>query len=330
MGFRLTSDSAFWLERGKRWLPRIGWVLTLVGVILLAATAARLTWLVLGPGWGEIYTPADPGGEREVAQVQQATEEGERPAGLSAVADHHLFGEPPPEGGEPQDVAPEELPETERDLTLRGVLAESADDGDGRAIIESGEAEDVYRVGDAVEDHLAVEHIHSARVVLRDGDDLEVLALEQSGWEAEGATVAAAEPLARPHPIGPAENGSVQEGEEPVADRDDQALARHQVEAMRTQYERDPRALMEIFAVRPVMEGGTVEGVRLSARDEEGAEILEGSGLREGDVIRRVENVPIRDQRRLEALAEQIDRVSTLDVEVERDGETETLQVELY
>ena len=329
MGYRLTSDSAFWLERGKRWLPRIGRLLTLVGVILLGATAARLTWLVLDPGWSETDAPADPGGAREVAQVQQATE-GERPAGLSAVADHHLFGEPSPEGAEPHDVAPEELPETERDLRLRGVLAASAEDSDGRAIIESGEAEDLYRVGDAVGEHLTVEYIHSARVVLRDGDDLEVLALEQSGWEAEGATVAAAEPLARPHPIGPAENGSVQEGEEPVADRDDQALARHQVEAMRTQYERDPRALMEIFAVRPVMEGGTVEGVRLSARDEEGAEILEGSGLREGDVIRRVENVPIRDQRRLEALAEQIDRVSTLDVEVERDGETETLQVELY
>ena len=310
------------LPLDARWLAGAAALLTVIAVTLIASTAARFTWLVVASG----------GQHPQVAEPMSLEEEPEGPSTaprISDVAEHRIFGKPPGDEGSASAQEPDTLPETDRDLELRGVMAAPPEQGTGMAIIESQAGRRLYQVGIEVTEGLEVVEIHAARVVLRDGADLEVLEIEHPEWE--GATaVTAADPSEQPHQFRHAENGDTA-GERPGGEAESGgALGRYEIETLRRQYERDPRSLMDIFAVAPVVDDGTIEGVRLSARDEEGAEILESSGLQEGDVIQRVENVPVRDQRRLEALGEQIDRVSELELQVERDGEEQEITVDLY
>ena len=297
-------------ETGEPWLRRAGLVLSLLAVVLLAETAAEATWRWLAPA-----AATAPAGTR--VEAPQAGRENEDRAGESRLRDLvevPLFGEPP---GEPAERArpevPLEAPETRLDLTLKGVLAVGGE-GRGLAIIARGDANDVHAVGAELPGGAELAHVHGDRVILLRDGEYEMLELARdrvAGFEA---------PEPEPRSRRP---------EADSATARETTVERRELEALREEIGSDPRRFTEMVRVRPVLGGGGLRGVRISARDDEARGYFEQAGLRDDDIVTAINGIPVSDRSALESLVGELDETSRVRLRVERGGREQELVVRI-
>ncbi|RLK48344.1 type II secretion system protein C (GspC) [Alkalispirillum mobile] len=295
----------------SRWLRR---ALALVLVILLAQGGAQLTWWSLG------YSPADqipaaaidantPAGPESAGRASEARQ------GLGHVASMSLLGEATEEDAD-QAVIADDLPETRLNLQLQGVVSRGGQ-GAGAALIASGGSVAVYRVSQEVPGGAELVQVQADRVILRRDGQHEALKLPRSLAEVQTAEV-----FAQPDSNGRQASASATERTPPSAARiDAQELA-----SLRDTLADNPEQLWEMVNVRPVMEQGQLQGYRLQPREHQA--LFREAGLRDDDVVTAVNGVPLDNPARMGELLEGLGTTSRLDLDVRRDGRTETIVVE--
>lgn len=94
----------------------------------------------------------------------------------------------------------------------------------------------------------------------------------------------------------------------------------------------EPERLLQVFdSMRPLYagDGASIEGYQLQAVGEQA--FFEAVGIREGDVVRKVNALPMTNRGRAEFFIRQVvqDRVSAIVVDIEREGGTKRLVYEL-
>lgn len=280
-------------------IGRIAGVVTLVLLLILAFSLARLTWELISPG--PVLT-AVPVPDRLPEAQAGAGETPDRPA-VESVARLHLFGRADP--AEQPAMADIDAPETRLRLQLRGVVA-ALPAGQGIALIaDEGGEERHYLPGAEVPGGATLEQVHSDRVVLRREGRFELLRLPR---DAPLSGEAPATPAAQPQPIaGSGAAGGVLP------------------EEMRRQWLDDPTALFESIQVQPVMQDGTMRGFAISPRRD--ARMFRAVGLRPGDVVTAINGITVAGMTDPTAIRDQLAGANEIRLDIERNGRPDTVVV---
>lgn len=278
---------------------------------LLVATvlAAVLGWQLGALIW--LLVPG-PGAERGPAAAVSAAgatpspdsggDAGRGPAG-------RLFGERSGEARqESAPERPEQAPETQLNLGLRGVF--TVGDGAGFAyIVTQGGGESVYAPGDALPGNARLERVYADRVLLSRGGTLETLWLDR-------VDVAARESPGR-------ERGGS------VPDDFDRQRAGETARALRARLREDPSQLMQMVQFQPYEDNGELRGFRVLPRGDVNARLLHGLGLSREDVVTSINGIPLSDRGRLGEVLETLGSADEARVRFLRDGDSHRVRIPL-
>lgn len=277
--------------------------LNLLLVALLSYALAQLTWLLLqgrndNPGIPAIIVP-------EAISPKVSTS-----VSLETIAALHLLGR----SDEIQSAsikAPINAPETRLNLTLRGLVALSSQEGALAIIAQGGGEENAYKVGDKVPGGAVLHEIHADRVILERGGRFETLTLPKD-------KTVMAEPPAQTRL--PSAGGRAGLGAGPSVDV-------RQLQAIRDTIQNNPQEAMQLVNAQPVMDGGQLKGYRLNpGRDRK---LFNSVGLRPGDIVTSVNGIPLNDMSQMGALFEQLNSANRLDITLERGGRQRQLSLSL-
>jgi general secretion pathway protein C len=277
-------------------LARVATLVTVLLLVFLAERLAALTWLLIPQP--EVVAPEFASG---LAVATGTSQSGVR--SYQNIASMHLFGERRVAPEKPKEVvkAPEVVPETKLQLTLKGVY-HTANNKLARAIIAGRDSrEDIYAIGDSMPGGVTLEGIEPKRVVLSRQGKFEALSFP------EDKQLGGVEVLpAPPEPL----SSSTQ----PEQSVDVVALA----ERYRNAVESDPTALADIAQVQPFIEQGTFRGFRL--RPGRKRNLLRQLGLRSGDVVTSVNGMPLNSMSQAMDSLRTLGQASEINVVVLRDG----------
>lgn len=294
------ANTQQWMERLRAGLahPRLPDAVSLALVVMLGWQLAALTWAALP-------TPANadmpPASAEEPATSGEATS---RETPTARLARLHLFGEPAPE--DDGDSGPEhatDAPETQLNLTLKGVYA-PGEEGGLAIIVTGGSPEKVYAVGDTIAGSARITGIFSDRVVLRRGGQAETLRMDL------------------------AKVPSGQEGQAPErsASSGDGGGIVERARALRERIRQNPVELGRMVRFEPYMEDGELVGFRIQPRSDEAA-VLEDAGIRPDDIVTRVNGIPLSDREQANRALRELQDASTINVTILRDGRSERLSI---
>lgn len=268
-----------WLDRLSRTVPQ---ALSLLLVVAIAWQLVQLTWLLFDQGeksTAPVVVPPPP----PMLVANKGPD-------VQAIVNAHLFGLPQA----PAQANPAEAPQTQMNLVLSAVFANS-DPAKSLAIIgESSTAAEVFRVGDAVRPGTKLHAVYPDRVILDRGGQLEALLL-------------------------PAEA---------VAGMMTQAMARAPsgnrfTENLRRIAENNPSAFAEVVRPQPVFANGVQRGYRVyPGRNRQQFARL---GLQPGDLVVAVNGTPLDDPQRGMEIFNTMGTSDRVTVSVERNGQTQDL-----
>jgi general secretion pathway protein C len=274
-------------------LPRAVSVLLLLG---LGVMAAQLTWQLLEPDVRPAAT-VDIATE-SIAPTTAATPE----SPFATVARLPLFGVLR-EGATPEPVV---APETRLRLRLVGLMAGEAPEQGHAIIVESGNPERLYRVGDAVGGGQARLHqIHTDRVILERDGGYETLRLPRPDGSTAGAPPSAA----------------------PVRAAAPAPTTTDEPRIQRSEWLGDPERLLQTVRARPVIQDGALYGLEVSPTRN--ARQFQQAGLQPGDVITSVNGMPLSAIDDADSLFQDLAGQLRVDLVVERDGQALPLSIQL-
>jgi general secretion pathway protein C len=178
--------------------------------------------------------------------------------------------------------------ETRLDLTLRGVVASTAD-GLGHAIIEYRKQQEVYAVEDKlpVPGQVTLAKVMPNQVVLDNGGTYELLTLfEETELEAQ---------LPAQPPAAPRAGSANARGSAPAAliDKREDPGATALAQQYRDQLYQDPQSLAQVVRVSAVREDGALLGYRIGPGEER--EQFEALGFQPGDLVTSINGIALND-----------------------------------
>lgn len=276
-------------------------VLATVLAAVLGWQLGTLTWLVMpdpaatdAPASAGVVSPA--GASRPSNGGQDETR---RMAG-------RLFGERTDTAGDARDL-PEKAPETQLNLTLRGVL--TAGEGQGFAfIVASGTGETVYTPGEMLPGNARLERVYQDRVLLSRDGSLETLWLDRAG----AAAAAARTPSRR-------------QGDGATAEFDRERAA-DTARELRARLREQPSELMRVVRFDPYEQNGKLQGFRVQPSGEARA-LLRGLGLTRNDVLTAINGIPLDDRSRLGEVVQALRTAGEARVQFLRDGEQRSITI---
>lgn len=289
----------FDLERWQPWLRRAGTrapgIITLGLVLVLAHIASELTWEILG---GRTYTAA-PAAVPATPRTRQSGSGGEGAATVDNIVQRNLFGVA---DDDDTPVAEEIInaPETRLNLTLKGIYAAGVPET-SRAIIAEGDSdEEIYAIGDPIPGNATIENIYMDRVIIRRGGSLEALRLPRAG-ENNGSS---------PPAVTRRASG---EGTDLLA--------------LREELLDNPERITDLVRFRPVYRNAEFQGYRIYPGREQ--EVFRELGLKPGDLVRQINGVSLDDPQGVMGLVNELPDTTSVNVTLERRGETEDISISL-
>ena len=266
---------------------------TLLLVVAVGVSAAQMTWR-LWPVQDKTAAPAAVPISPVAAVKPALGGQGRQLASL------HLFGE----SETVKERAPIETvnaPTTRLRLTLRGVFS-SGDAEKAMAIIaDSSNKELPYRVGDSVPGGATIKQIAPDRVLLERSGRLETLLL-------------------------PSERKAQFNSKINTSRRTELSTA-SQLGKIRQQIVKNPFDAGKYLTIEPVMEGESVKGYRVHPKQEH--QLFSAAGLKTGDVVTRVNGVPVGDPNAMGKLMHQLTTADRFTLQVENNGKPRMLNVRL-
>ncbi|MEF8792654.1 type II secretion system protein GspC [Thiohalorhabdus sp.] len=304
-----TITLAGFLERlfsGSVGLRLIRWLEAAL-VIVLAVAVAGLTWeLAPRPTGGASVSkaPSAQGSQPTSGTGSQGADTGSPARGHLPAALKNLFGTPPVSqpGSEP---ATEPVRETRMELTLKGIIA-TRGAGTKLAIIAPANGEEtIYHPGDEVNGRAKILRIEERRVVLRRNGVTEVLKLE----------------------VPEVEKG---EGRRANSQRSIRQVSQNQrvvpQATLQKKLDNLPKLLRQAKAV-PASRNGQKIGFRV-VNIQEGS-VFEDLGVKEGDVIQRVNGRDVRSPRQALKAYKELKGSRQFQLELLRDGQSRTLSYDV-
>ena len=297
---KLNLDAEDW----QRLLSRLAAVVTVILVLLAAERLAALTWSFVPQP--EIATPVLTPAMRAGGDGAQA---GRR--NYEQTASLHLFGDVKAVADvKPVAVvkAPEVVPETKLQMTLRGVF-HTEGDGSARVIVAGPNGrEEVYRIADSMPGGATLEEIEARRIVISRQGRFEALSFPEEDLVGRSASLPGA---------------SSGRDIAPVSEIDASALAARYRKAV----ESDPTALTDIAQVQPYIEQGTFRGFRL--RPGRKHNLLRQLGLQSGDIVTAVDGAPLNSMAQAMDSLRVLGEASEVQLTVLRDGQERPILVRL-
>lgn len=287
------SAPALYARYGRH-LPAL---VSLVLVVVVARLLAELVWALVPTPAEAVWHPAPP------APVAVA---GANAVDLNAISSAALFGRyVPPAAPVANDLA--NAPETQLNLTLLGILADSRHPESSRALIGTqGGEEQPYSVGDDVARGVVLQAIFPDRVILARGGRLETLRLDK---DAPGSGLLPGGGLA----------------EAPATEVPADAAA--SLAAIRTQLLADPSKAADYIRVQPVNSGNGINGYRIYPGKDRS--IFTAAGLKPGDIVTAVNGVQLNDPAKSLQLLNDLSQSNQLNLTVDRGGQSQSFNLSL-
>ncbi len=238
-----------------------------------------------------------------------------RPASYYAVINNRdIFNSTKPEVEKP----PEPPKPTELKLKLWGVAVHR--DGSSYCIIEdlTNHKQDLYRIKDKVPGNASVKHVEWDRVILdRDGQDeiLDLVTAQGGGGPS------------RPVPAVAAAPGRVAPDQQASGNPHIQQVNENQYNIDRSEVDAALDNMNQLFTqIRavPHFDGGKSTGFRLFAIRQNS--IFDNIGLRNGDIIQRINGADLNDPSKALALFQELRNERELTIEVLRNKETKVVK----
>ncbi|MDZ7662385.1 type II secretion system protein GspC [Thiohalophilus sp.] len=306
-------------ETGAPYVRRLATLLKALVVILLASTAAQLTWFFLADPPVPLKSAGvtAPVGATKTETLRGSSLQNPKTT-LSDLAKSHLFGTPPATE-QRQSAVPTEAPKTRLNLRLTGILAIGGD-GQGVAIIARGNEQRVYTTGANLPGNAILKYVHRDRVILSRAGRFEMLLLSRDKLELSqtDAGVQAASPGEFPV------DGSARDPE-PV-ETEQSHIPRNELTQLREELNNDPRRLADLIQFTPIMSEDGIRGFRIQPRSA-GRDYFQRAGLEEDDIVTAVNGIPVSDMQQMSGLVNQLETVRELRLQVERGGREQQLVV---
>ncbi len=265
--------------------------------------AGRLVWRI-SPDAPAAQPPPRATGTREPAETG-ASDNSEPSARLAGLA---LFGKSDAAGenGADSDAAPADAPETQLNLSLKGVYAAGA--GEGLAIITSGSGDpSVYSVGDEIAGNARISGIYGDRVVLQRDGRAETLRMP-GAEDGAGAT-----------------GGDTTGSRSAAGDRQEIA---QRASKLRRRLLDNPGELARLVRFQPHVEGGELVGYKIQPREAD-TSLLRELGLRPSDIITRVNRRALNDPREANEVLQDLRDAQRIELTFIRNGQERQLSVPL-
>lgn len=278
----------------------------LMATLLMVALFA---WVIAGIIAGIIghvlYEPPRPVKAVEMTKIQKSkTPKNRNEYDVVATRDLFKVGRVRPAGSGQSLTGNEERPLAEMGISLRGTITGPSEIA--RAIIEEANDQKLYRIGDVVKNARIIAIFRNKVIVELNGQQ-QMLVVEETR---SGSSLASRNGRTREprRPRFPGGTGVAGAGEIP--------------EAMKNMDQ-----LIGNARVVPYYRGGQPYGFRVS-------DVIEGSkiyehGVRTGDIIKSVNGVPIRSPQDALNAYQELQSNNTVQLEVERQGTTTTVNVPL-
>ena len=272
-----------------------------------AVLGALAVWLLARLIW--ILVPRGDAGDTALHVVT-----GDAAATTTSIAKWHLFGNTP--------LAATASGAAVQSMILRGTLADR-DPAAGVAVIDAGDGEKAYRAGETMSGGLKLARVYPDHaVVLRDGvEETLTLTRDTNLQPAEivrqPGTAHSARAVA---PNAPATSATASGGAPTVH-------ASPQLQQTIDRARQNPEEIAKRLQIVPVLDGGRVTGIRLSAGAD--ASLMNQIGLRPGDVVTAVNGAPVDSIARGQQIVEGLRNASSARVTVLRDGRPTDITISL-
>ncbi len=279
-------------------------LITLLLVVLIAATAADVTWVLLAPKPSISDNAVPAAVSTGTANRRSGPPDGERLARL------HLFGIA--QSGQKTAAKPVAAPDTRLRLTLKGVVAHD-DPKQARAIVaNAGGREDTYSVGQEITGGAVLREVKANHVLLERAGRYETLRLPEKSTGGLSVDIRGRSAnTVRSQPTGTLAN-----------------IAEASLREIRDTLVQNPQVLGQYLRAVPVQQDGQFKGFRVMAGNK--THLLDKLGFRRGDIVTEVNGIAMDSQLKgLEALSAITEADSNLQVTVMRGGKPQVLTFSL-
>ena len=292
----------------KVWRAAPLWI-SVILVVLVAKSAAELTWLIFAPD--EAVS-----GYQQRARTTTVSKSSQQPR-LRTVANLHLFGVA---NKKPvTQVAPIDAPKTGLKLTLRGVFAASEPEQAMALIADARGEEKVYKKSETIFSGVTLYEIYPDKVILERSGSFETLNLPRDEANSKPSSVSRARvpthstrPSIQPQSTGVVRTRTVRAGK--------------RLENLKKQLAENPTEFMQDVRIEPVYDSNQqMKGIKFNHKDRQ---MMRALGLRPGDVIVEVNGQAVNPSAMTELLG-QMSTLTELSLGIERNGHRENINISM-
>jgi general secretion pathway protein C len=281
--------------------------LAFVLAVLVAKSAADLTWLVFAP------SSQQGGGFHRLRAIPSSTP---APVRLRTISELHLFGIAAKHTSAPQ--VPIEAKETHLKLTLRGVFAANNPAQAMAIIADARGKEKVYRKGETIFSGVKLYAVYPDRVILERSGNFETLSLPRDKDHMAAKGVRVIRPRRYTSSYGA--NGSL-----PVVTRTVQGG--RALKTLRNQILHNPQVFWQNVRIEPRYgRNNQIVGYTFRYNDRR---MMQAMGLRPGDVIVAVNGQSVSDPSVLRGLMSQLSTATHFTLGIERNGQRQNLDINM-
>ena len=292
------NGSVFSMPSLKVWFA--AWQVRLVNlfaIILLASALAKVTWMVVSPE--NVALPKTNTTSGSLANIEPA-------ARLRTISALHLFGE----ANTPiVNNAPIVAPETRLKLTLKGVFASTDSKRAFAIILDSNKKEKAYRLGSKVSGGAVLHAVYVDRVILKRNGRLETLRLATLYNKATSRNRTKS-------------SSKLSSSRTPTKT----IRADAKLKKLKQTLLKDPQKIWQQVRISPVLKNGSIKGYTVEHQDKQ---LMQSLTLQKGDVITEVNGQALSNPAALYGLMNQLSKQKNIDVTIERNGQAQTIQLQL-
>lgn len=275
----------------SRWVQQTPLWLNILMVVLLAYAFAEFTWRVITPATSYTTTPQH---ASSGSQQRQA-------ARLDSVSDMHLFGV-----AKTDQIQQQNIKKTQLRLSLHGVFA-STDPAQAVAIISQskGEAGKAYKVGATVPGGAVVHQVKSNEVILKRNGRLESLPLPR-------------ERLSKPITKRSTKRASAVRN----------VQANQKLRNLQNTFAKNPKKFWRNIRIEPQMDKATnqIKGYSIFHNDPS---VMQSLGIKPGDIVTMVDGQSVADPTVGIQLMNKFKSGNRFSLTVERNGQTQAINVNM-
>jgi general secretion pathway protein C len=329
--FTIPQTSAEWEQLFARCLavlaqvPLSTWqfIVRLLLVVILSLSLARLFWLLFP-------TPAVPAATVAIPTASGPVDSAGGSVNIAELKTLAIFGRADAPKQDQPAAIDSKVVDTNLNLTLVGVM-ESSDETSARAIIASGNKQDVYAVNTPlpVGNNVTLSKVMNDRVIINNNGQYESLWLYQNDPNAP-KTAPVPQAIANPQPIAiqpteqlPGSNGSVY-GPEVGPSREARTTNERPSEPALAEASRN---LADVVAMSIHREDGQVVGYKI--RPGRDAERFRAAGLQADDVVTAINGMPLNNPAKIMEIYRNMGNTTSASLEIKRGASVITVNVEI-